>query len=255
MEWTGPRQWLAKGTQGELYYVPETDGVIKIVESEHEVEINRMLSARLKIRPNNHFIPMLHHFKVGEDTAMCFPYVRGDTLRHWISSEDIEFSLPEILLQVVGALAEIQSEFQYAHGDLHVENVLISDGRAVIIDQGLASIRSERTMDRGAAADLFKLFSSVYKQVQRRWENGGGAFPCLSMLRYLLNGLFSPHSDPGFCGVFVHHDTDNTTFLLDIYLHELGEYAPDEKRGVEETCERMTYEFAYRMILDYQTEI
>jgi len=260
--WSGPRQWMARGTQGEIYYVPETNGVLKIVETEHEVEVNLLLSAQLALRPNPHFIPMLHHFKVGEETAMCFPCVRGETLREWISGEEVEHRLPEILLQIVGAMAAIQSdEFRYAHGDLHVENVVVGEC-AVIIDQGLASVRhGGRSLEPAhygggtPAADLFKLFSSVYKTVQRRWEDRGELFPAVSMLRYLLNGLFSPYSDPGFCGLCVHHDTNNTTFLLELYLIELGDYAPNDRGSVEEACERLTYEFAYRMILDYQTEI
>ena len=263
--WSGPRRWMARGTQGDVYYVPETNGVLKLVSGGHEVEINRVLSEQLVLRPNPHFIPMLHHFRIGEETAMCFPYVEGETLREWIEwgeAEEVEQRLPLVLLEIVGAMAAIQSEeFRYAHGDLHAENVVVGD-RAVIIDQGLASVRyGGRTLEPAhhgggtPAADLFKLFSSVYKKVQRRWENRGELFPAVSMLRYLLNGLFSPYSDPGFCGVCVHHDTNNTTFLLDLYLLELGEYAPHDRSGVEGACERLTYEFAYRMILDYQTEI
>lgn len=245
------RAWLASGVHGDVYRIPA--GVVKVMRDlragRHEAEIHRRLAGL----GDRRFCVMTDYVECDGEAALVFPFVAGKTVRDWIEEgdeEEVDRRLPLILEEVLGAMAG-GAAIGYVHGDLHVANVMVEG--PTIIDQTLASVRGVALYGEGDPyMDLFKLFASAYKTVQRRWELCGELYRSLMMLRYALNALFSPESEPLFCSTYLHYDTANVTFMADPYFAELDGYDAAATRAVRRRDP--TYEFARRIIREYQNE-
>jgi serine/threonine protein kinase len=102
------------------------------------------------------------------------PFVEGTTLRAWLQSHR---TVPlaravEILRSVLGGLAHLHAA-QLAHGDLRAENVLLTEGRTLVADGGIAgAVGRSLTAGSGAAGtprdDLLAVFVLVHEMLTGR---------------------------------------------------------------------------------------
>jgi hypothetical protein len=261
---------ITEGVHSDVYYA--RGRIVKIAKHPeqglHEIAVHRMLP------PSAHVAPLERYIVSDPNDALqyvvlVFPYVRGSTMDDWMGTVDVD-AVGSVLLQVVGWLASLP--FAYRHNDLHTRNIMVepcdhettfalSDGtrgtvaslyRAVVIDHALANVCTHAAWcahptlaDTTPAHDVFKLLASTYRSAQRVFEQTGAQHATMTMTRYLLNRLFSPPSEPTFCGDYVHHDVDNPTFQLLAYWIAMRAYADDEP------CEDVTYARVYHEIEDY----
>ena len=187
----------------------------------------------------------------------------------------------------MGSLASIQTDtFRYTHYDLHTSNVMIqrldnvreytyrigkhqknvaSSVCAIIIDQGIASVMTKEkewkiwcswfqdVMKHHGycvpAFDIFKILFSLYKSLQLIWEKENRNWSTLSFIRYVINSLFSPYSEPNFCSNYMHHDDTNHTFCIEMYWKEVESYLdPTESKETYERIKGLDYDYVYRVI-------
>jgi serine/threonine-protein kinase len=107
------------------------------------------------------------------------PFVEGTTLRAWLARHG---ELPlhravEILRIVLAALAHAHGK-NLAHGDLKPENVLLADGRVLIVDTGVVDAVGRSQVSGTPGAARAALCAPAYTPPARRAaENGAGPGP------------------------------------------------------------------------------
>ncbi len=101
-------------------------------------------------------------------------FVDGTTLRAWLArhGEMPIHRTVEILRSVLTALAHVHAK-QVAHGDLKPENVLLADGRVLIVDTGIVDAVSRAIASGPAGAAHSALCAPSYVRPERRGGSNG----------------------------------------------------------------------------------
>jgi len=133
------------------------------------------LDKLLRIRRTKEEAAILHASKIaGVDCPAVFfsdpksseiimEFVRGVLLKNFHDSRDLIF-------QWVGRYAGLLHSKGIIHGDLTTKNIIISDGRLVLIDFGLAFF-SYRIVDRAADLHLLKLVLKTEESLKREMSD------------------------------------------------------------------------------------
>lgn len=216
-----------------------------------------------------------------------YEYIPGTTLSDYIISNDFNLlTFYKILLQLFGALASVQKPNQicYNHNDLHTSNVMIekypsnvfspytynfpfektkntfySNVRAVIIDQGNASLLIKKKNEkeyRGVFgwykkkitkilknyntpyADVFRIITHTYYRMIFYQKDKKD----ISQLKKIINELFS--LDNTICSDFI--ETQEKLFF-DYYVLYIQQKQKDYKNLLKK-IEKITYENAYNFV-------
>jgi eukaryotic-like serine/threonine-protein kinase len=111
---------------------PETGAAVNVARFEQEIQ----LAARLQ---HPHIVPLLTAAASGDLLYYVMPYITGESLRAKLAREG---ELP--VAEAVKILREVVDALSYAHRngvvhrDIKPDNVLLSDGHAVVTDFGVA---------------------------------------------------------------------------------------------------------------------
>ena len=111
---------------------PETGAAVNVERFEREIQ----LAARLQ---HPHIVPLLSAAAAGELLYYVMPYIQGESLRSRLGREG-ELPVAEatrILREIVDALSYAHRN-GVVHRDIKPDNVLLSDGHAVVTDFGVA---------------------------------------------------------------------------------------------------------------------
>ncbi|HEU4525811.1 MAG TPA: serine/threonine-protein kinase, partial [Gemmatimonadales bacterium] len=118
---------------------PETGAAVNVERFEREIQ----LAARLQ---HPHIVPLLSAAAAGDLLYYVMPFIQGESLRSKLAREG-ELPVAEaarILREIVDALSYAHRH-GVVHRDIKPDNVLLSDGHAVVTDFGVAKAVSEAT--------------------------------------------------------------------------------------------------------------
>lgn len=217
-----------------------------------------------------------------------YEYIKGQTLYDYILSFSFNIkTFYEILLQIFGALsiAQVPNSIYYNHNDLHCKNVMIethpknglynyvynfpfektvnrieSNKRAVIIDQGSASLLVKKRNSKkykavfgwykkkiskvignfnSPYADVYRIITYSYYLMTRRYK------PDLQKIKNHINRLFSLENTKfsTICTDFIDNEHE---VWFDNYIIYLKENLSLENFSIlMKKIEKITYEYAY----------
>lgn len=102
---------------------PDNDMVMEVCN------ISGILSDKI-----SEYVPKVHAvFKTDTFIALVMQKIRGSTLAEFISEHHTARSVQPIVVSLVSAVIALH-DAGYAHGDLHQNNIIIENNRAILID-------------------------------------------------------------------------------------------------------------------------
>jgi serine/threonine protein kinase len=153
---------------------PETGASVNVERFEREIQ----LAARLQ---HPHIVPLLTAGASGDLLYYVMPFISGESLRVKLAREG---ELP--IVETVRILREVVDALAYAHRngvvhrDIKPDNILLSEGHAVVTDFGVAGLNAlkrsgelyEAKGDRAKAADRYRRFVDLWKDADPELQPG-----------------------------------------------------------------------------------
>lgn len=223
-----------------------------------------------------------------------YEYIKGKTLKDYLIGKEFNIiSYYEIILQIFGALsiAQIPNLLYYNHNDLHCSNIMIqsypnkktyeysykfpyektlnkvtSNKRAVIIDQGNASIvfkncNIKRDTEycgvfgwyRPKTSKVLESYNTPYMDVFRVLTLSYAYLsdvnsPYSKEIKYIINDLFSINREncQELCSNFIDSETNISLEYYFIYIEKM--LSTNDYNYLTKKIKFITYEFAYNYI-------